>query len=180
MNERKTQSHRPFLIRKSIFFAGLFAGVITGYFLQNPYWGLCAYFGMVTLCDVVATYAFGLRASDLSDPKQLRVQEKITPFDLDRYYDSRRNIRILSLSFAALSQFLVLSPELFCAVYATVSVVCALYAKYALKIGGPKTFHVVELSESRMNHIGKESLKDAQDIHQGMSSGFGVYGVWKN
>lgn len=180
MTLQPAKPHRPFLIRKCIFFAGIFAGVITGYFLQNPSWGLCAYFGVVTLCDLLATYAFGLRASDLSDPKQLRVHEKITPFDLDRYYDSRRNIRILSLSFAALSQVLVFAPELFCAVYATVSVVCALYAKYALKIGGPKAFHIVELSESRMNHIGKESLKDAQDIHQGMSSGFGVYGVWKN
>ena len=55
MSAKNPKSHRPFLIRKSIFFCGLAIGLFSGYFLESWLLGLCVYFGVVTIADILAT-----------------------------------------------------------------------------------------------------------------------------
>lgn len=175
----KTKNHRPFLIRKSIFFAGLAFGVFSSYFFESYLLGLLAYFCVVTASDLLATYAFGLRASDLSDPKQLYKVEKISPFDLDRFYDSRRNIRVLSLFAAVLSQVFFLSAALFCGIYIGVSLLAVLYTKFVLKIVGPVSFHLQKMSVKEQEKLRNSSMYNVpEELIQG-AGGIGRFGSIK-
>ena len=168
---KKAKNHSPFGLRKAILFAGIVSGLVSGYFLKNYYIGLCIHLTVVTLADQLFHYGFHLKASSFVDPKQLLEHEEITPEALDRHYNAKRKIRLLSLALAGISQVILLSPELFLGVFATSTLLGRVYAWYYLDIVGPKVLHTRDLTE---NEISEWRQEQDEDVTRGLL-GFGPY-----
>lgn len=170
----KPVAHDPFLIRKGIFFVGLAAGLFSGYFLSSWIWGVASYFVAVTISDLFAHFVLAKRSSDYVDQKILASNEEISPGDLDRFHDSRRNIRVFALLSACASQAFVLSPDLFCLVYACVSLASVLVTKFVLKVQGP-----VWIRRNDKNYRPIQSEDNHHGIGLGSAIGIGIFGISK-
>lgn len=174
---KETKNHSPFGLRKAILFVGIVSGLLSGYLLKNYALGLCVHLAVATLVDQLAHYVFHLKSSSFVDSKQLLLKEEITPEDLDRHYDAKRNIRLLSLVLASASQVVFLSPELFLTVFVTSTLVGRFYAWYQLDIVGPKVVH--ELTKEDHEQIQEWQKRDSDNITLGFSTGMGPYGHLK-
>ena len=169
----KPVAHDPFLIRKSIFFAGLAAGLFSGYFLSSWIWGIACYFVAVTTADLFAHFVLAKRSSDYIDQKLLASNEEISPGDLDRFHDSRRNIRVFSLLAAFASQAVLLSSEVFCLVYAGMSFVLVLVTKFVLKVRGPVW---IRREDKKLHSFSYEDER-SREMDIGTLTGAGSYGI---
>jgi len=174
---KKVKNHSPFGLRKAILFAGIVSGLLSGYLLQNYYIGFCIHLAVATLVDQLFHYGFHLKASSFVDPKKLLSHEEISPEALDRHYDAKRNIRLLSLVLATISQVIFLSPELFLGVFATSTFVGRFYAWYQLDIVGPKVVH--EMSPVERDEMHNEILNRNREMDIGTATGYGSYGILK-
>lgn len=170
--------HRPFLIRKCIFFPSFAAGALTSVFLLSATYGLIVYFLLTAFLDVIAQYVLKLKASDFSDPKQLLEHERISPQSLDRYYVSRSHIRVLSLAVAGLCQFLILSPVLFCSVYVGMTLISIVIAKFVLKIKAPVMIRRDDRALLLYSHGSPTSIQKTLDDMANGQLGIGIYGRW--
>lgn len=133
--------HQPLLIRTCIVASGILVGFL-GYA-----WGWCdgeilfwklgmmahlhycltvaltCYFCWVTLWDGLTHFVFRLKPSSFSDEETLLKIAEVTPQELDRYVDTRRNIRFVSLivatgAYGLSSQFGLFAPlTAFCVAY---------------------------------------------------------------
>jgi hypothetical protein len=176
---KKVKNHSPFGLRKAILFAGIVSGLVSGYLLKNYYIGLCIHLAVATLVDQLFHYGFHLKASSFVDPKKLLSHEEISPEALDRHYDAKRNIRLLSLVLASASQVVFLSPELFLGVFATSTLVGRFYAWYQLDIVGPKVVHVRQLNEKELFELAESERRKLLDMDLGRITGTGSYGILK-
>ncbi len=174
---KKAKNHNPFGLRKAILFAGIVSGLVSGYFLKNYYIGLCIHLAVVTLADQLFHYGFHLKASSFVDPKQLLEHEEISPAALDRHYDAKRNIRLLSLALAGISQAILLSPELFLGVFATSTLFARFYAWYYLDTVGPRILH--ELTKENESSL-SETTDWNKEMDIGTATGVGPYGILKS
>jgi len=158
-------NHHPFRIRKIIVLLSIFFAVIVLYllnsFIDNPLGnpglgslilgvlgldnlvfgdllaGLASYFCAVTLLDGLAYHHLGLRASNDSDPKALLESERVNGLELDRYFETRKNIRFLSLflagvAYGVVSFFSSHGLEAFCLVY----ILSTLLGIYRVRLSG--------------------------------------------
>jgi hypothetical protein len=130
-------NHHPFRLRKIIVFSSLAIGVLgvclyghpAGRFflldyslLHNGVLGLAIYIVCAPILDFWIHNILDKKASDYSDPEQLLESERINGKELDKYFDTRKKIRMVSLSLAglaawALSQISPYGIEAFCSVY---------------------------------------------------------------
>jgi hypothetical protein len=143
----ETKNHSPFGLRKAMIFVGIVSGLAAWKLSQNIYLGLCVHLVVATLLDQLAHYGFHLKASRFVDPKELLVKEKTPPEALDRHYEAKRNIRLISLCIATVSQAILLSPELFLGLFAATTLVGRFYAWYKMDIVGQKVVHDMPMEE---------------------------------
>jgi len=173
---KETKNHSPFGLRKSMIFVGMVSGLVAWQLSQNIYLGLCVHLVVVTLLDQLAHYGFHLKASSFVDPKKLLLKEEITPENLDRHYAAKRNIRLISLLAASVSQLVFFSPELFLGLFSASTLVGRFYAWYQLDIVGPKAFHTRDLNDEEQAELQEWQEKDSADLTLGFSTGMGPYG----
>ena len=175
----ETKNHSPFGLRKAMFFVGIVSGLAAWKLSQNIYVGLCVHLVVVTLLDQLAHYGFHLKASNFVHPKELLLKEKTTPEALDRHYGAKRNIRLISLCVATVSQAIVLSPELFLGLFAATTLAGRVYARYKMDIVGPKSFHTRELSKRETAEMHEEIFERGREMDHGTATGTGSYGILK-
>lgn len=116
-------SHDPFLIRRWIVVSNAALGIVVaflgGFFLERDpipgdplgwghltgcfLFGLALYFCCVNVGDVLSHFVLKLKSSSFSDEALLLKIEGVTGEELDHYCDTRRHIRMLSLSAASLA-----------------------------------------------------------------------------
>ena len=174
-HSQKQARHDAFLIRKGIFFVGVPVGLLFGYFLSDWVLGLASYFVAVTVADAVVHYGLGKRSSVFVSQKNLATNEQISPVDLDRYHDSRRNVRFVALAAAGLSLIVLPLPEVFCGVYIAVSIVAVLYTKFALKIAGPVWIRRDDRHLNLHKNSGQREMKHFFDDCDQGRLGSGIY-----
>ena len=138
--------HRPFVIRKVIVLSAVALATAGGVFFGNFVLGIVLYFGLVTLFDGLSHYALHLKSSDFSALESLLKSERVTGEELDTYFDTRRNIRLISFGLAcfALGEaliFSILPLEAFCIAYVFSTVCGILYVRFCLKIVRPRLIY---------------------------------------
>jgi hypothetical protein len=136
-------SHHPFWIRKSIVLSALVLGVIGGYLGESIFLGLALYFCAVTFFDGISHYIFHLKASNFVDIDKLKKSERVTPEELDIYFDTRRNIRFVSFAIASYCfgvAFFVsaYALEAFCSAYVASTLLGILYVRFFVNIQRPR------------------------------------------
>jgi|SaaInlStandDraft_6_1057023.scaffolds.fasta_scaffold14194_2 hypothetical protein len=135
--------HRPFLIRKSIVLVSVSLAVVVGLFYENL--GFFSYFYLAVLLDYVCHYILGVKPSQFVIRAQLKKHQHVTPRQLDRYFDTRRNIRGCSLILAGVAAAYAqisgtYALEVFCLSYVIATFVGILCVCFFLKLKRPKLF----------------------------------------
>lgn len=153
-----SSNHHPFRLRKIIVFSSLAVGILgaclwgypAGRFFPFDYpWqhnvvlGLVFYFCSVTFLDFWIHTILEKKASTTSDPKQLLEFQHVTPKELDKYFETRKNIRLVSLSIAGLAawtsvQFFPNGLQVFCSVYILSTLAGILQVRLSPQIKRPR------------------------------------------
>lgn len=172
----KNKEHNPFFIRNCIVGLSIAIGVIFDHLFDSSLIGIVGYLVSVTALDQLCAFA-KMKSSNYANPKTLLSKEKITPADLDIYYEAKRKIRLYSLAAAVLSQLFFFSAVFFVAAFAIASIVGHLYVHYRLGIVGPKL--VQDLSNKEILEMRKRSDQSNQDVSLGIATGLGPNGFLK-
>jgi hypothetical protein len=145
-------------LRKIIVFASLAVGILgtclwgspAGRFFPFDYpWqhnvvlGLAFYFCSVTFLDFWIHTVLEKKSSTTSDPEQLLESQHVTPQELDKYFETRKNIRMISLSIAGLAawtsvQFFSNGLEVFCIGYILSTLAGILQVRLSSQIKRPR------------------------------------------
>lgn len=166
-----SSNHHPFRLRKIIVFFSLAVGVVGaclwGYPVQDypgqnypvqsffPFdypWqhnfvlGLAFYFCSVTFLDFWIHTILEKKASTYSDPEQLLESERVNGKELDRYFETRKKIRMVSFSIAGLvawtlSQFFPYGLQIFCLVYILSTLAGILQVRLSPQIKRPRLLY---------------------------------------
>ena len=150
--------HAPFALRKIIAFAGLL--VAAGFYVLNFFskdvfvLSLSAYMVTVVLLDVAMTL-LKRKPSHYADPVQLLKSEKVTPKQLDAYYQSRLYIRLSSclvaLSAATVGYFLGYPFEAFAGTYVVATLIGIVSVRVFSDLVFPKLLYKRSLTAQEMN-----------------------------
>lgn len=178
-----SQSHDPFLVRKFIVALSVIPSIVAAHFLGNVFMAMTLYFGLVTLMDGFSDCILKLKGSDFADPAKTLEEQHVTPEQIDAYFETRLNIRLVSLSVAfgvGIFCFFFLTPymfQAFCAAYILSTLSGILYVRLVSKIPRPRLIYRDDRYYRCFYHSTQKNFHN--DVLLGMN-GIGPYNYLKN
>jgi hypothetical protein len=138
-----SNTHSPFIFRIIIVAISAICGVLAAFSWEDPLSGLAVYFCSATFLDYLIHNGLELKASNYSDPKLLLEKQHVNGKELDQYFESRKKIRIISLSLAIVAygvgeKVLNLGLEAFCLAYPLSTLVGIFYVRKMSEIRRPR------------------------------------------
>lgn len=154
--ETSEKLHAPFELRKLLVLASLL--IAAGFYIVSDSFllGLCVYCVSATILNGVLVLT-RVKASWFVDPAQLFLSERVTPAQLDRYFESRWLLRLTSCSLAlasGIAGFFLGSPlEAFAGAYGLATLLGIVGLRAFSKEAFPKVFHI-DLSDDSWKDVG--------------------------
>lgn len=151
-------NHRPFEVRKLIIVLSILGALLVTFLFGSFLVGGVTYFTLAVALDLIIHKVFKFKASYWCVARDLQRSEKISPQDLDTYFESRLQIRLTSFALGITTTSLALVTPyawtlLFCFGYVGATVLSIFYFRLYTSLKRPEMFRTYDLNDSEQSEM---------------------------